>query len=82
MNQVNTIAKNISSLGIAHAITLTIGSIVVIFIARYLGDIGYGKYSFAVAFTALFAILSDLGLSTLTIRDVTRDISLANKYLI
>lgn len=54
---------------------------VVIFIARYLGDIGYGKYSFAVAFTALFSVLSDLGLSTLTIRDVAQDRSLANKYL-
>ena len=81
MNQVNTIAKNISSLGIAHAITLILGSIVVIFIARYLGDIGYGKYSFAVAFTALFSVLSDLGLSTLTIRDVARDKSQAGRYL-
>ena len=81
MNQVKTIGKNISSLGIAHAITLILGSIVVIFIARYLGDIGYGKYSFAVAFTALFAVLSDLGLSTLTIRDVARDKSQAGRYL-
>ena len=81
MNQVKTIAKNISSLGIAHAITLILGSIVVIFIARYLGDIGYGKYSFAVAFTALFSVLSDLGLSTLTIRDVARDKSQAGRYL-
>jgi len=81
MNQVKTIAKNISSLGIAHAVTLTLGSIVVIFIARYLGDVGYGKYSFAVAFTALFSILSDLGLSTLTIRDVARDKSQAGRYL-
>ena len=81
MNQVKTIGKNISSLGIAHAITLILGSIVVIFIARYLGDIGYGKYSFAVAFTALFSVLSDLGLSTLTIRDVARDKSQAGRYL-
>ena len=81
MNQVKTIGKNISSLGIAHAITLILGSILVIFIARCLGDIGYGKYSFAVAFTALFAILSDLGLSTLTIGDVARDKSQAGRYL-
>jgi O-antigen/teichoic acid export membrane protein len=81
MNQVKTIGKNISSLGIAHAITLILGSILVIFIARYLGDIGYGKYSFAVAFTALFSVLSDLGLSTLTIRDVARDKSQAGRYL-
>ena len=81
MNQVKTIGKNISSLGIAHAITLILGAIVVIFIARYLGDIGYGKFSFVVAFTALFSVLSDLGLSTLTIRDVARDKTQAGRYL-
>lgn len=49
--------------------------------ARYLGTQGFGILSFAVAFTALFATISDLGLNTLTIREVARDTRLASKYL-
>jgi len=49
--------------------------------ARYLGVAGFGILSFAVAFTAIFAVFGDLGLSTLTVREVARDKSLAPKYV-
>ena len=52
-----------------------------ILIARYLGVAGYGKFSFAFAFVALFAVLADFGLSTLTIREVARNKKLAKKYI-
>jgi O-antigen/teichoic acid export membrane protein len=51
------------------------------YIARYLGAEGFGILSFALAFTGIFGIFSDLGLRTLTVRDVARDKSLAGKYL-
>ena len=37
--------------------------------------------SFWLAFTGIFGVFSDLGLSTLTIREVARDKSSASKYL-
>ena len=49
--------------------------------ARYLGAEGFGILSFALAFTGIFGVFSDLGLSTLTVREVARDKSLAEKYL-
>lgn len=49
--------------------------------ARYLGAEGFGILSFALAFTGIFGVFSDLGLSTLTVREVARDKSLASKYL-
>ena len=49
--------------------------------ARYLGAEGFGILSFALAFTGIFGVFSDLGLSTLTVREVARDKSLAGKYL-
>jgi O-antigen/teichoic acid export membrane protein len=49
--------------------------------ARYLGPEEFGKYSFALSFTATFIILGDLGLNTLAIREVARDNSLLGKYL-
>ena len=49
--------------------------------ARYLGVAGFGILSFALAFTGIFGVFSDLGLSTLTVREVARDKSSASKYL-
>lgn len=50
-------------------------------VARHIGPEGFGKYAFALSFTALFIVLGDLGLSTIAIREVARDKSLAGKYL-
>jgi len=52
-----------------------------VLIARYLNVEGYGNFSFALSFTILFSILADLGLTTLTIRDVSKNKNLAKKYL-
>jgi len=49
--------------------------------ARYLGAAGFGTLSFALAFTGIFAVIGDLGLSALTVREVARDKSLASKYV-
>ena len=51
------------------------------YIARYLGVEGFGILSFALVFTGIFGVFSDLGLGPLTVREVARDKSLAKKYL-
>lgn len=43
-----------------------------VFAARSLGDANYGIFSFALAFTTLFLILSDLGVHQLLIRELAR----------
>lgn len=73
--------KNIFSLASAEVATKALAFLLVITIARYLQDTEFGKYSFVFAFTSFFAIISDLGLSTLTIRDVARNKELTGKYL-
>ncbi|MFZ3166128.1 MAG: flippase [Candidatus Methanoperedens sp.] len=78
---VQRIVKNTAFLTIAEVVTKGLSFVLIIIIARYLGDVGFGKYSFALAFTTLFSIFSDMGFSTLTIREVARDKSLAQKYL-
>lgn len=35
------------------------------------GDAGFGKYAFAVALAGLLIVFSDLGLSTLALREIT-----------
>jgi len=81
MNTVQRIAKNTAALFAAQFVVSILGLVLTIFIARSLGDVIFGKYSFALAFTALFAVFSDLGYNTLLIREVARDKTQAGKYL-
>ena len=39
------------------------------------------RISFALVFTGIFGVFSDLGLSTLTVREAARDKFQASKYL-
>jgi len=81
MNTVQRISKNIGALTLMHIVTMGLGLIFTVSLARCFGDIAFGKYSFALAFTALFAVFMDVGFNQLTIRDVTRDKTLAAKYI-
>jgi len=58
-----------------------LGFISVSLTARYLGAELFGTLSLALAFTGIFGIFSDLGLNTLTVREVARDKSLVSKYV-
>ena len=55
--------------------------LLMIYLARALGSLGFGKLSFAISFTSLFLILSDLGITTLTIREVARDKERGPEYI-
>jgi len=68
-------------LAIAQVISRILSFFLFVFIARYLGDIGLGKYSFALSFTGLSIVFSDMGLRQLIIRDVARNKNKASKYL-
>ena len=81
MNTSQRIAKNSGFLFLGDVIGKVLHLFLIIFIARYLGDVGYGKYAFAFAFTSLFIFFSDLGLSVLSIREIARDTSKADEYL-
>ena len=81
MNTIQTIAKNTGVLAISQVITSILGFFLLIYIARYLGEVGFGKYSFAISFTALFVIFADLGINQLIIRELARNKELTNEYL-
>lgn len=59
---------------------MVIGALLLIMLARFLGAAEYGRYAFAVSFTGLFAILTDLGFASLAVREIARDTSRASKY--
>lgn len=81
MTAEKSFVKNTFSLASAELVTKFLGFLLVIYIARVLGDVEFGKYSFALAFTLLFAFFSDFGLSQLTIREVANRKEDASAYL-
>lgn len=81
MNTIQKIAKNTSVLFVAQIVSLGLGLFYTMYTARYLGAEGFGILSFALAFTSILGVFADLGLNTLTTREVSRDRSLARKYL-
>ncbi len=82
MSTARRIAKNTAVLFAATVISYILTFFVNIYIAQYLGAEGFGILSLAIALTGIFAIFTDLGLNVLTTREVTRDKSSTNKYLI
>ena len=81
MNTIQRIAKNVAVLTIAEITTAVIGLFFIMYVARYLGAEGFGILSFALAFTAIFGVFTDIGLNPLTTREVVRNKALAPKYL-
>jgi O-antigen/teichoic acid export membrane protein len=81
MDVIQRIAKNTSVLMIGQIIITILSVIISVAIARDFGDVIFGKYSYALAFTAFFTAFLDLGYDTLLIRDVARDKTKADKYM-
>ena len=81
MRTIQRIAKNIIALYGSQLINSILSLVLLILIARTLGDVIFGKYSFAIAFTAIFAIFSNLGYDVFIVREVAKDKSRAYKYL-
>ena len=75
-----TILRNLSFVTIAEILTHIISFLLIVIISRLLGSAGLGKYSFAFAFVGLFAVISDFGISTFSVRAISRDKEKAQKY--
>ena len=80
MTTVKKIAKNTTLLLASQIISYLLAFFYMIYIARYLSANGFGILTFALAFTGIFSIFADLGLNTLTVREVARNKFLTNKY--
>jgi O-antigen/teichoic acid export membrane protein len=56
----------------ARIIGLALSLIIIGFISRYLGQAGFGYYATVIAFLFFFTILSDLGLYSISLREISR----------
>lgn len=81
MSHIKRVAKNTTLLFFSTVLSYILVFFATLYTARYLGAEGFGVLSFALAFSSIFVVFMDLGLSTLTVREVARENSLANKYV-
>ena len=81
MNTIQRLTKNVSVLFISQILSYVLGFFTLMYTARYLGVDGFGTLSFALAFTGIMSVCIDMGLNTLTIREVARNKSLMKEYI-
>ena len=73
MSTVRRVAKNTLVWFFGDIVGRILSLAFVIYAARHLHAEGYGILSFALAFTGMFGILSDIGFYELIVRGVARD---------
>lgn len=81
MTTVKKIARNSFFLLSGQIVSLVFGFFYFVYMARYLGAKDLGILSFALSFTVIIGLIGDLGLSSLMTREISRNQSLAPKYL-
>lgn len=81
MQTVRKIAKNTGVIIAGSVVFRLISLFVIVYLARYLGTAGFGKYSFVFAYLAFFNIITDLGLQQILVREMAREPSTAPKLI-
>lgn len=82
MGIAKTVAKN-SLMQVASTIVTRICSLIfIIFVTRYLGGIGFGKFSFVFALLSFFTVFIAFGMDTLVIREIAKDRSKSSAFLV
>ena len=81
MNAIQRIFKNTAVLLISYILSYGFAFLYTIYSARYLGVENFGILSFALAFTGIIGIFSDLGLNALVTREIARDKSIIKEYI-
>ncbi len=81
MNTARRITTNFLSLVFSDFASRIIQLLIFVYLARHFGRENFGIFSFGLAFALLAAILTDFGLSTLLVRDTSRNKKDASKYI-
>ena len=81
MSSAKTIAKSTFLLLSSEMFDKIFSFFLVIIITRYLGSVGFGKYSFAFAFIGIFTMISHMGLNTYILREISKDKSQTKKLV-
>ena len=81
MSEIKTLFKNVSWVTTSQVIVNLCAFFWTIAIARYLGVNDYGILSFAISFTVLLGMGTDIGMSTFATREISKDRSKTHKFI-
>jgi O-antigen/teichoic acid export membrane protein len=81
MKTARRITRNFLSLSVSEVIAKLLQLVIFIYIARVFGETEFGKFSFALAFAFIIAIIADFGLNMLLIREISRNKDKVKKYM-
>lgn len=81
MNRLDSILHNTIFSFIARGIDVSVTFALAIILARYLGPEGMGRYTYVIAFVAIFVPLVDLGLDHILIREIAHRREAAGEYI-
>jgi O-antigen/teichoic acid export membrane protein len=81
LSTVQRVAKNTGVVIAGDVIFRVLSLIVIIYLARYLGTTDFGKYNLIFAYLAFFGVITDLGLQTILIREMSRDHAITPKLI-
>ena len=81
MSEIKTLFKNVSWVTTSQVIVNLCAFFWTIAIARYLGVNDYGILSFAISFTVLLGMGTDIGMSTFSTREISKDRSKTHKFI-
>ncbi len=81
------VAKNTGVMLIGNLLFRLLSLLITIYLAKYLGVESFGRYNFVFAYLGFFAILTDLGLGDVVVREMSRNekimsLMLGNIYMI
>lgn len=82
MGIARTVAKNSLMIMLSKIVVRLLSLLFVIFVARYLGANGFGKYSFVFAFLSFFTVFIGFGIDTLLIREVSKQKDKSSIFII
>jgi O-antigen/teichoic acid export membrane protein len=71
------VAWNTSSQALARGVGLALALVTLVFLTRYLGVAGYGRFTTVSVYISLFVVLFDWGIGTIVVRRLAVDPSLA-----
>lgn len=74
--------RNAATLGSSQILTLASSAVLALVLPRFLGDVDLGKFSFAMAYTGFFGLVTHLGIGTFLTKEVARDPAAAGRYTV
>ncbi|KKH83544.1 hypothetical protein DU80_00335, partial [Methanosarcina mazei] len=75
------VAKNTAFLFCGRLITKVISLFILLYVARYLGPVDFGKFSFAFSFIYFFSIISEAGVHDILVREAAKEPHNAGKLI-